>query len=122
VRAEYFPRAFEEREILRRTACVADPMSLDEAAMDRDLFGHDFYLFTEIETGHHAMTRRLTDGRYGLRGSPADAVPVGTVVRVVLEGPAESLTPEQAVEHPDTGGDRFAFHIDPTSHHRVTPQ
>jgi len=94
--------------------------------MDMDLLGHDFYvffhLFAEIETGHHQMIRRLTDGRNGLRGGPADAVPVGTVVRVVLEGPAESLTPEQAGEHLDTGGDRFAFHIDPTSQHRVTPQ
>jgi ribosome-associated translation inhibitor RaiA len=115
VRAEYFPRPIEEREILRRTTFVADPMSLDEAALDMDLLGHDFYLFTEIETGHHAMIRRLADGRYGLRGDPADAVPVGTVVPVVLEGPAESLTPEQAVEHLDTGGDPFVFYIEPTS-------
>ena len=115
VRAAYFPRPVEEREVLRRTTFLADPMSLDEAAQDMDLLGHDFYLFTEIGTGRHALIRRLPDGRYGLRGGPADAVPVGTHVPVVLEGPAESLSQEQAVEHLDAGGEPFVFYVDRTS-------
>ncbi len=115
VRAAYFPRPVEEREIVRRTTFVADPMSLDEAVSDMDLLGHDFCLFTEIGTGRHALIRRLTDGRYGLHGGPTDAVPVGTVVPVVLEGPAESLSQEQAVEHLDSGGEPFVFYVDRTS-------
>jgi ribosome-associated translation inhibitor RaiA len=112
VRPDYFPRPVEEREVVRRTTFEADPMSLDEAAFDMDLLGHDFYLFTEIETGRHALIHRLSDGRYGLRSGPADAVPEGTVVPVVFEGPAESLSQEQAVEHVNAGGEPFVFYVD----------
>jgi ribosome-associated translation inhibitor RaiA len=114
VRSEYFPRPVEEREVVRRTTFVADPMSLDEAAQDMDLLGHDFYLFTEIGTGRHALIRRLIDGRYGLRGGPADTIPLSTVIPVVLEGPAESLSQEQAVQHLDAGGEPFVFYVDRT--------
>jgi ribosome-associated translation inhibitor RaiA len=115
VRAEYFPRPVEEREVLRRTTFVADPMSLEEAALDMDLLGHDFYLFTEIGTGRHALIHRLTDGKYALRGGPADALPVDTDVPVLLEGLAESLSQEQAVEHLDAIGEPFVFYIDRTN-------
>jgi hypothetical protein len=47
----FFPRSVEQREVVRGTTFVADPMSLHEACLDLALLGHDFYLFAEIETG-----------------------------------------------------------------------
>jgi len=117
-RTEYFPRPVPDREIVQRTTFAADPLSLDEAVLDMDLLGHDFYLFTQIDTGRPALIHRLPEGRYGLRARAADALPEGTVVPVIYEGPAESLSQQQAVEHLDAGIEPFVFYLD-TAHGRA---
>lgn len=42
------------------------PMLPEEAAMQLDLVGHDFYLFTNAETGRAAVLYRRSDGDLGL--------------------------------------------------------
>lgn len=42
------------------------PMSVDEATLQLDLIGHDFYFFTNAETGRPAVLYRRTDGDLGL--------------------------------------------------------
>jgi putative sigma-54 modulation protein len=42
------------------------PMSPDEAALQLDLLGHDFYFFTNAETGRGAVLYRRDDGDLGL--------------------------------------------------------
>ena len=42
------------------------PMDLEEAALQMDLLGHAFFLFTNTETGHAAVLYRRRDGALGL--------------------------------------------------------
>jgi putative sigma-54 modulation protein len=42
------------------------PMTPEEAALQMDLVGHEFYLFTSAETGHAGVVYRRNDGQIGL--------------------------------------------------------
>jgi ribosomal subunit interface protein len=42
------------------------PMGVEEAALQMDLLGHDFYLFTLAESGRAAVVYRRHDGELGL--------------------------------------------------------
>jgi putative sigma-54 modulation protein len=42
------------------------PMGPEEAALQMDLLGHDFFLFTNAENGHAAVLYRRRDGNLGL--------------------------------------------------------
>jgi ribosome hibernation promoting factor len=44
----------------------AKPMDPEEAALQMDLLGHDFFLFTNTDTGHAAVVYRRNDGHLGL--------------------------------------------------------
>ena len=60
-RPEFFDRPTEEREVVRHKTFALAPMTCDEAAWDLDMLGHDFYLFTELESGSDAVIFRATD-------------------------------------------------------------
>jgi putative sigma-54 modulation protein len=53
-------------EIIRTKQFTATPMTVDEAALQMDLLGHDFYLFTDAETEHATVLYRRRDGHLGL--------------------------------------------------------
>jgi putative sigma-54 modulation protein len=53
-------------KIVRTKQFESKPMALDEAALQMDLLGHDFYLFTNAETGRAAVLYRRRDGHLGL--------------------------------------------------------
>jgi putative sigma-54 modulation protein len=42
------------------------PMGPEEAALQMELLGHDFFLFTNAENGHAAVLYRRRDGNLGL--------------------------------------------------------
>ena len=42
------------------------PMDVEEAALQMELLGHDFFLFTNAETGGASVIYRRRDGRLGL--------------------------------------------------------
>jgi ribosome hibernation promoting factor len=42
------------------------PMDPQDAALQMDLLGHDFFVFTNIDTGHAAVLYRRNDGHLGL--------------------------------------------------------
>lgn len=44
----------------------AKPMDPEEAALQMELLGHTFFLFTNTETGHAALLYRRNDGNLGL--------------------------------------------------------
>ncbi|MFI5053245.1 MAG: ribosome hibernation-promoting factor, HPF/YfiA family [Acidimicrobiia bacterium] len=44
----------------------AKPMDPEEATLQMDLLGHDFFLFTNTETGRAAVLYRRNDGHFGL--------------------------------------------------------
>jgi ribosome hibernation promoting factor len=53
-------------QIVRTKQFTAKPMALEEAALQMDLLGHDFYLFTNAESGRAAVLYRRRDGHLGL--------------------------------------------------------
>jgi ribosome-associated translation inhibitor RaiA len=67
-RPDYFPRAPEEREIVRRKAFAADPLTPAEAAEEMEFLDHDFYLFIEREARADAVAYHRDDGRLGVIG------------------------------------------------------
>ena len=62
----------EEARFVKSKQFVTTPMRPDEAAVQMDLLGHDFYLFTNSETGLAAVVYRRNDGHLGLIETPED--------------------------------------------------
>ena len=55
-----------DARIVRTKQFTAKPMDPGEAALQLQLLGHDFYLFTNSETGQAAVLYRRHDGDLGL--------------------------------------------------------
>lgn len=107
-RPDYFPRAVEEREVVRRKSFAVAPTSVDEAVYDMEALDHDFYLFTDADSGSVAVVHRVENG-YAVSGLPADApLPSG-----VTPAPAPPTLDETAARRRlDAGGEPFVFYID----------
>ena len=59
----------EEREparIVKQKQFTIKPMSAEEAALQMELLGHDFFFFTSSESGRAAVIYRRNDGDLGL--------------------------------------------------------
>jgi putative sigma-54 modulation protein len=52
--------------IVKTKEFTIKPMSAEEAVLQMDLLGHDFFLFTRSETGRAAVIYRRNDGNFGL--------------------------------------------------------
>ena len=52
--------------IVKMKRFAAKPMDPEEAALQMELLGHAFFLFTNTETGHAALLYRRRDGDLGL--------------------------------------------------------
>jgi ribosomal subunit interface protein len=53
-------------QIVRRKVHTADPMSIDDALSRMELVGHDFYLFSDIESGEASVVYRRKGYDYGV--------------------------------------------------------
>jgi ribosome hibernation promoting factor len=67
------PEEMEEPEtetatprIVKTKHFMVKPMAPEEAALQMELVGHDFYVFTNSETNETAVVYRRRDGNYGL--------------------------------------------------------
>lgn len=56
----------EEPEIVRLKQFVMKPMTLEEASLQMDLLGHDFFFFHHAATDKNSVLYRRKDGRLGL--------------------------------------------------------
>jgi putative sigma-54 modulation protein len=56
----------EHAEIIKTKQFTDKPMTVDEASLQMDLLGHDFYLFKDAQTGHASVLYRRRDGHLGL--------------------------------------------------------
>ena len=52
--------------IVKTKRLTMKPMGPEEAALQMDLLGHDFFLFTNAENGHASVLYRRRDGNLGL--------------------------------------------------------
>ncbi len=55
-----------EVEFVREKQIVSEPMTPTEAVQQMELLGHDFYLFTNEDTGQASVVYRRKAGDYGL--------------------------------------------------------
>lgn len=53
-------------ELVRKKTFPRKPMTLDEALLQMDLLGHDFFAFNNAETDTINVLYRRRDGKYGL--------------------------------------------------------
>lgn len=55
-----------DNEIVRRKKVKYTPLTEDEAMVQMDLLGHDFFVYTDRDTGEVSILYRRSDGSYGL--------------------------------------------------------
>ncbi len=62
------PDAEEEREfqVVRKKRFAIKPMTVDEAILQMDLLGHNFFAFKDENGGSFAVVYKRNDGGYGL--------------------------------------------------------
>jgi putative sigma-54 modulation protein len=53
-------------QIVKTKEFTIKPMTAEEAVLQMDLLGHDFFLFTSSESGRAAVIYRRNDGNFGL--------------------------------------------------------
>jgi putative sigma-54 modulation protein len=56
----------DHAEIIKTKQFTDKPMTVEEASLQMDLLGHDFYLFKDAQTGHASVLYRRRDGHLGL--------------------------------------------------------
>ena len=52
--------------VVREKFHRADPMTIDQALLEMELVGHDFYLFRDKESGHPSVVYRRVGYAYGV--------------------------------------------------------
>jgi len=58
--------SLEEPTVVKTKRFAIKPMSVDEAIMQMDLLGHDFFVFSNADTEEVNVVYRRKDGNYGL--------------------------------------------------------
>ena len=56
----------KEFDIVRNKHLDLKPMNAEEAVLQMDLLGHDFFVFEDADTNGTSIVYRRNDGRYGL--------------------------------------------------------
>jgi len=107
----HFPRPEESREVVRHKSFAAAPMTIDEAAFDMEMLDHDFYLFTDVESGGPALVHRLPDSGYGVKGEAT----AESVAAVTHEPSPPTLTDAEARIRLEADSEPFVFYLDPES-------
>lgn len=112
-RPTYFDRPPEEREVVRRKTFALDAESVDEAAFDLDRLGHDFFLFTDIDTGSDCVLSYGGDGELVLQSTanPPPDISASAVPVSVHDAPPATLSIDQAEERLDVSQERFVFFV-----------
>jgi len=55
-----------EEKIVKRKKIEVKPMDEEEAILQMELLGHEFYLYKDAETGTPALVYKRKDGNYGI--------------------------------------------------------
>lgn len=56
----------EDEKIVKRKSVEVKPMDEEEAMLQLELLGHQFYLYNDIDTGKAAVIYKRKDGNYGV--------------------------------------------------------
>lgn len=113
-RPDYYPRAAEERRLVRHKTFALARETPDEAAFEMDTMDYDFHLFTDLETGQDSVIYRGGPTGYRLAEVDPQRRPNGplAVPLTVSEQPAPRMTVEEAEERLEMTGQPFVFFAD----------
>lgn len=98
-RPPYFPRAAEDREIVRRKSVPVARCGIDQAAADMADLDYGFHLFTEAGTGQDSVLYRSGPTGYRvaqLLPEPEALLAAHTLPVTISERPAPRLSVEEA--------------------------
>ena len=56
----------EENKIVKRKSIEVKPMDEEEAILQMELLGHQFYMYKDAETNKPAVVYKRKDGNYGV--------------------------------------------------------
>lgn len=56
----------DEKKILKRKTVEVKPMDEEEAILQMELLGHQFYMYKDSDTNKPAVVYKRTDGNYGI--------------------------------------------------------
>ena len=56
----------EENKVLKRKVVEVKPMNEEEAIIQMELLGHQFYMYKDSETNKYAVVYKRADGNYGI--------------------------------------------------------
>lgn len=56
----------DDKKILKRKTVEVKPMNEEEAILQMELLGHQFYMYKDSETNQVAVVYKRTDGNYGV--------------------------------------------------------
>ena len=56
----------EEKKIVKRKTVEVKPMNEEEAILQMELLGHEFYMYKDSESGKSAVVYKRKDGNYGV--------------------------------------------------------
>lgn len=111
-RPDVLDRPVEEREVVRHKTFALAPMTADEASLDLELLGHDFYLFTEAHTRTEAVLHVLDDGGLELLVMEGVERPDDCSPSIGMGAHGAVVTLPEAEERLDVGHERFVFFVD----------
>lgn len=56
----------EEKKVVKRKTVEVKPMNEEEAILQMELLGHEFYMYKDSESGKSAVVYKRKDGNYGV--------------------------------------------------------
>ena len=59
-------KGHDERKVVKRKSVEVKPMNEEEAILQMELLGHEFYMYKDSETGKCAVLYKRKDGNYGI--------------------------------------------------------
>lgn len=112
-RPPFFPRAVDERRIVRHKSFAPGASTVEEAIFDLQSMSYDFFLFVEAGSADDALVAQHEDGHFSVHfldgGAATAVVPEG----VTVDGHAAPQTDiETAEERLDAGHEPWVFFRD----------
>ncbi len=59
-------KEFKSRKIVKRKSLEMKPMDEEEAMLELELLGHDFFIYKDVRTGNIHILYKRKDGNYGV--------------------------------------------------------
>lgn len=115
-RSAQLPRPPAEQQVVRSKTLARQALTVEEAAGELAVLGHDFHLFTEAGTRRDAVLWRRSEGTFGLSMAGSEVPDLTScTVPVEQQPPPAARSQRQAIELLTLTDAPFVFFTDPAS-------